>query len=64
LQGCGAKNIYITSYYKSLFGTTHDDSIRLDEERRNDLRCQKRKIGYLWRIFGGGSEKSNFPDGT
>jgi hypothetical protein len=28
---------YITSYYKSLFGSPQENSIRLDEERREDI---------------------------
>jgi hypothetical protein len=28
---------YITSYYKSLFGTPQENSITLDEERRDDI---------------------------
>jgi hypothetical protein len=28
---------YITSYYKSLFGAPQENSITLDEERRDDI---------------------------
>jgi hypothetical protein len=36
---CGDAELkrYITSYYKSLFRSPQDSSVRLDEERREDI---------------------------